>query len=112
MASVSPQLFAKGYLPTRRKLPKAAQCPAASLLRSASSRPEPNRAPDHRETPHDIRRHADDQGPLADADSVDEVDDLSAEEEEIGQDGDVVGALPLPDPQGLRNVGGTSGDTD
>src|SRR5436305_9834269 len=73
---------------------------------------EAKRAQDHGDASNDVRAHADDQRPLADADSVDEVDDLPPEEEEVSQDRDVVGAAAFPDAQRLRNVGGTGGDAD
>src|SRR3954451_8543139 len=40
---------------------------------------EAERAEDYGETAHDVRGHTDDQRPLTDADSVDEVNQLSAE---------------------------------
>ena len=40
------------------------------------------------------------------SDAVDEPDRLAAEEEEVREDGDVVRALPLPDPDRLGKVGG------
>src|SRR6266446_8439396 len=82
------------------------------LVRLAVSGTEPECAQDHGETPGDVRGHADDQRPLPDTDPVDEVNELSSEEEQIGQDRYVVRAAAFPDPQRLWNVGGTRGDTD
>src|SRR5260221_1034039 len=61
-----------------------------SLSRTGCRGTEPKRAQDHGEASHEVRGHADDERPLADADSVDEVDDLSSEEEQVGEDRHVV----------------------
>src|SRR5947208_12661437 len=102
-----------------RRHPAAFRVAAAGSRRSSrlegggpsGSGAEPQGTEDHGEAAGDVGGHADDEGPLVDADAVDEVDELAAEEEEVGEDGDVVGAVALPDPQGLRDVGGTGGDT-